>query len=179
MSGPSFPLSLPEVVARSAGSGTACLVAALVLAGCGGGAKPAVTLRGDGFSFAAPGGWKVTRAGTSLTALRGRRAVSVTTFRLARPYSRKQWHAAVKELDGVAAKLAAELHGTVAAARTVTAGGVAARQYDLAFTKDGRRLVERTTFVLLGRREYQLLCRFEAGKKEPACALLERSFQPG
>jgi hypothetical protein len=78
----------------------------------------------------------------------------------------------------VAAKLAGELHGNVVAPRTVTAGATTARQYDLAFSRNGRRLVERITFVLRGRREYELLCRFEAGKDEPACALLQDSFRP-
>ena len=150
-----------------------------MLAGCGGGTKPPVTLRGDGYGFSAPGGWKVTRAGTSVTAAHGARSVSVTTFRLTRPYRPQMWEKVVKELDGVAAKLAGELHGKVVASRTVQTGGAAARQYELAFTRDGDRLVERITFVLRGRREYQLLCRFQEGKDETACALLESTFRPG
>lgn len=160
--------------------GTVCLLAALTLAGCGGGgAKSPTSVSGPGYRFSAPGGWKVTETGTSVAAAHGTRFVSVTKFRLTRPYRPALWPKAVKELDRVAGKLAAELGGTVAAARTVTVGGAPARQYDLAFTRNGERLVERITFVLRGRREYQLLCRFKAGKDEPACALLERSFQPG
>lgn len=162
-------------------SGAVCLLAALALAACGGGggAKSPASVSGDGYRFSAPGGWKVTRTGSSVAAVSGVKAVSVTTFPLTRPYSPRLWHEAVKELDGVAAKLAGELRGTVADARTVTVGGTTARRYELAFTRNGERLVERITFVLRGRREYQLLCRFRAGKDEPACALLERSFQPG
>ena len=51
--------------------------------------------------------------------------------------------------------------------RTVKVGGTTARQYELAFTKNGERLVEQITFVLRGRREYELLCRYKAGKDEP------------
>ena len=37
--------------------------------------------------------------------------------------------------------------------------------------------VERITFVLDGKREYQLLCRYRAGDDEPACAALGSSFR--
>ncbi len=137
-----------------------------------------MTLQGDGYRFVAPGGWTVTRTGTSVAATHGSEAISVTTFRLTRPYRATLWKQAVTELDGVAAKLAAELHGTVATSRTVKVGAATARQYELAFTKDGERLVEQITFVLRGRREYELLCRFKAGKDEPACARLLVSFRP-
>jgi len=120
----------------------------------------------------------VTRTGTTVAASHGGETVSVTTFRLTKPYRPQLRKQAVTELDQVAAKLAAELKGTVVASRTVRAGSSAARQYDLAFTKDGERLVERITFVLRGRQEYELLCRYKAGKEEPACAQLVTSFRP-
>jgi hypothetical protein len=137
-----------------------------------------VTVQGDGYRFNAPGGWTVTRTGTSVASAHGSETVSVTTFRLTRPYRAKLWKQAVTELDGVSAKLAAELHGTVVASRTVKVGATTARQYELAFTKSGERLVEQITFVLRGRREYELLCRHKAGKDEPACAQLLVSFRP-
>ncbi len=155
-----------------------CLLAGLVFAGCGGGAKAPVTVQGGGYRFNAPAGWTVTRTGTSVVSAHGNEAVSVTTFRLARLYSAQLWKEAVTELDGVAAKLATELHGTVVASRTVTVGAATARQYELAFTTSGKRLVEQITFVLRGRREYELLCRHRAGKDEPACAQLLVSFRP-
>jgi hypothetical protein len=179
MFGPSFRLSVTRVVPCSAVLGTSCLLAVLALAGCGGGSAAPVTLRGDGFSFSAPGGWTVKRTGTSIAAAHGSGAVSVTTFRLTRTYQPRLWSKAVKELDGVAAQLAAQLHGSVVARRTVRAGGTTARQYDLAFTRKGDRLVERITFVLRGRREYELLCRFKAGKDDSACAALQTSFRGG
>jgi len=148
------------------------------MAGCGGGSKPPVAVQGDGYRFDAPAGWTVTRTSTSVEATHGNEAVSVTTFRLKKPFRPSLWKEAVAELDGVAAKLAAELQGSVAASRTVEAGGTTARQYELAFTKDGDRLVEQITFVLRGRREYELLCRHRAGKDEPACAQLVVSFRP-
>jgi hypothetical protein len=178
MSGPSFRSSFVQVVSRPGIRGSACLLGVLALAGCGGGETAPATVRGDGYSFAAPAGWRVTRSGSSVAAEHGTDAVSITTFRLTKPYTAKLWNEAVAELDGVAAKLAAELHGSVSASRTVNAGGGAARQYDLAFTKDGHQLVERITFALRGRREYELLCRYEAGKHEPACERLLVSFRP-
>ncbi len=120
----------------------------------------------------------MTHTGTTVAASRGAGTVSVTTFRLTKPYRPQLRKEVEAELDAVAAKLAAELHGTVTASRTVEVGSSAARQYDLAFTKDGERLVEQITFVLRGRREYELLCRYKAGKDEPACTQLLSSFRP-
>ena len=116
----------------------------------------------------------MTRTGTSVSAIHGAGAVSVTTFRLLKPYRPALRVAVVKELDGVAAQLAAELHGRVVATRPVRA-----RQYDLAFVRNGDNLVERITFVLRGRHEYELLCRFKEGKSDAACALLQSSFRAG
>ena len=158
--------------------GAGCLLAGLALTGCGGAApKEPVAVQGAGYSFSAPGGWKVTRTGDSAAAARDAGVVSVSTFRLTRDYRPSMWKEAVKELDGVAANLAAELHGRVAASRTVRANGSTARQYDLAFTRNGTRLVERITFVLERRREYELLCRFEEGKDDSACTQLQTTFR--
>ena len=159
-------------------SGAVLLLAVLALAGCGGsGSKPPAPLRGDGYGFSAPGGWKVSRSTASVAAADGTEAVSVTTYRLTRTYRPALRRQAVKELDRVAGTLAAQLGGKVIVHRVVTVAGMPARQYDIAFTRKGKALVERITFVLHGRREYELLCRFEEGKDEPACALLERSFR--
>ena len=121
----------------------------------------------------------MTRTETSVSAIHGTGAVSVTTFRLLKPYRPKLWGAAVKELDGVSAQLAAQLHGHVVAVRSVRLAGTTARQYDLAFVRNGDHLVERITFVLRGRREYELLCRFRDGQSETACSLLQSSFRGG
>ncbi len=172
-------MSVAQVVPRSAAFGAACLLAALGLAGCGGSAKPPQAVRGDGFGFTAPGGWKVTRTGQTVQATHGQTGVFVTTYRLTRRYTPALWAKATKELDGVATTLAAQLHGSPIASRTVQVGPTKSRQYDIAFTRNGHKLVERITFVLRGRREYELLCRFKQGKTEPACALLQSSFHGG
>ena len=136
------------------------------------------SVQGDGYRFDTPAGWAVTRAGTSVAATHGSEAVSVTTFGLTKRYRPALWKEAVAELDGVAAKLAAELHGSVTSSGSLTVGGATARRYEIGFAKGGDSLVERITFVLRGRREYELLCRFKAGKDEPACTRLLESFRP-
>jgi hypothetical protein len=178
MSGPSFRSSFVQVVSRSATLGAGSLLALAALAGCGGGSTEPQTVQGDGYSFAAPGNWTTARTGTTVAASRGAATVSATTFRLTKPYRPQLRKEVDAELDTVAAKLAAELGGTVTGSRTVKVGGSTARQFDLAFTKDGDRLVEQITFVLRGRREYELLCRHKAGKDEPACSQLLISFRP-
>ena len=134
-------------------------------------------LTGPGFGFAAPAGWAVTRSASSVEAARGDRAVSVTVFALTRPFSRALWPRVVPELDGVAAGLAGQLHGHAGAGTTLTVAGATARGYEIAFDRGGRKLVEQITFVLAGRREYQLLCRYPAGGDTGACAALRSSFR--
>ncbi len=121
----------------------------------------------------------MTRTGQTVQASHGQTSVFVTTYRLIKPYTPALWAKAIKELDGVATTVAVQLHGSPIASRTVRVGPSKARQYDIAFTRNGQKLVERITFVLRGRREYELLCRFKQGKTEPACALLQSSFHGG
>lgn len=99
----------------------------------------------------------------------------MTIFRLGRPYRAALWPAVVPQLDRVAAQLAGELSGKLGAGTTLTVGGRRSRRYEIAYERDGKQLVERIGFVLSGRREYQLLCRYE---NEPAaCDRLFRSFR--
>ena len=67
------------------------------------------------------------------------------------------------ELDRAAAGVARQQHGTVSARRTTTIAGLRARSYDVAYERDGQALVERIAFVLRGKTEYLLLCRYERG----------------
>ncbi len=152
------------------------VAATLGLAACGGGSKPQA-LTGEGYSFQAPGAWKVTRTPQSVVAAHGDDAVSVTVFRLTHPYRVALWPKVVPELDGIAANLAGQLRGKAGTGVTVTIAGLQARRYDIAFQRDGRDLVERITFLLDGRREYQLLCRYRAGGDERPCAALGSSFR--
>jgi hypothetical protein len=81
--------------------------------------------------------------------------VSVTVFRLAKPFRPALWATVVPELDRVAGQLAARVKGKVATSGTRTIAGRNARVY--AITRAGED--ERIAFVLNARREYQLYCR--------------------
>ena len=109
----------------------------------------------------------------------GETLVSVSVFRLVKPYRPELWPKVVPELDRVAAQLASRLHAQLAASSTVSVAGANARAYELSFSHQGTDVRERITFVLRGLREYQLLCRWKASASEPpACAQLSRSFRP-
>jgi hypothetical protein len=94
----------------------------------------------------------------------GKSRVSVTTYTLQKPYSPALFAAASKELDGVAAKLAAATGAALTEKQTVDVAGEKIRAYRFGAMRIG--------FVLVGKREYQLLCE-NAGN---ACALLFKTF---
>jgi hypothetical protein len=156
----------------------------IVLAGCGSGGQKVSSrsvqeILGTDYSFSAPASWELRRSGTTLAATSGPvDLVSVTTFPLARRYEPRLWTKVVPALDRAASQLAAQLRGHVDGRATIVVAGRRARRYDIGFERSGRRLVERAAFVLAGRREHQLLCRFEAGGDDGACATLFRTFQP-
>ena len=136
----------------------AVVAAAAVLAGCGGGTPDELReVRGSGYAFDGSSELEVTRSGRTLTAELDGHVVSVTTFRLARPYRAELWPSVVPELDGVAEQLAAKLGGRVAARQTRVIAGRRARLYRIEGARDDTRLV---AFVLRGASEYQLLCRW-------------------
>jgi hypothetical protein len=157
----------------------AVLAAAVAAAaGCGGsGAPKAQNLTGPGFAFTAPGGWSVKKAPASVEAAKGDRAVSVTVFPLKREFRPELWPKVVRELDRIAASLSDQLRGRAGAGTTVTVAGRRARSYEIAFARGGKDFVEQITFVLDGKREFQLLCRYPAALDEPACAALGSSFR--
>jgi hypothetical protein len=147
-------LVFPRVDARK----LAPFVLAVALAGCGGSAKEQVAgkrVNGTGFSFEAPADWRVSRGFRTVEARAGDALVSVTVFRLARPYRPADWHTVVPELDRVAHQLATRAQGKVEDAETRPIAGRDARAY--AISRSGAD--ERIAFVLDGRREYQLFCR--------------------
>lgn len=105
----------------------------------------------------------------------GAELVSVERFRLTRPYTPRLWPRVVPELDLVSQRLAGKLHGRIVARRTVSVDGRRARQYEIAYTSRKTRLAQRLTFVLVGRREYQLSCRWpieDSRSGRTACAAL-------
>jgi hypothetical protein len=144
-----------------------------ILAGCGGSASkstPDQRIQAGGFAFRAPAGWEVKRTFRIVAARQGDALVSVTIFRLSRPFRRELWQQIVPQLDRVAQQLASREDAKVARSRTVTLNGHDVRTYDL---RRPNGTTERIGFVLFGRREFQLYCRGD----DAACSLLFSSFR--
>jgi hypothetical protein len=146
----------------------------LILSACGGATKtkPLSTrvVHGSGFSFSAPVGWKTSRTLHSVAALGGGSRVSVTTYTLQKTYRPALFAAATKELDGIAAKLAAEAGKPLAQKETVEVDGQRIRAYRFGTTRIG--------FVFAAKREFELLCQLPADGHDQggACAMLFQSF---
>jgi hypothetical protein len=167
---------------------TALLIAALALlpavAGCGGGgggssgtetnAASGQTVSGPGFSFQAPADWAVKTRATSAEARQSpSTVVSATVLPLLKPYRLALFPRVAKELDRVAATYAANVKGSVASRRTVLVAGRKARQYEITHGD----LVDRITFLLRGKRNFQLTCRWRGlDGQPPACDQLASTF---
>ena len=151
-----------------------------MLGGCGGGGAPALKLvEGSGYRFSAPADWAVVRSARELQASKGLDLVSVTRYPLLRAYRPELWMRVVPELDRTATQLAQQQQGAVGESRTVTVAGQQARRYDIDYERDGKTLVERIAFVLRGKREYLLLCRYARGGGTDACDRLLATFTLG
>ena len=150
-----------------------------MVAGCGGGGgtrstESASLVSGASFSYRAPSGWAVTVTPREAVAKQDEvTLVSVTVLPLVKAYNPALFPRVVTELDRVAGTLAARLHGTVSARRTVQAAGGKVRQYEI----DHGELADRLTFVLRGKREFLLTCRWRSKDGAPgACDQLVASF---
>ena len=153
-------------------------------AGCGGGgggssrtetnAASGQTVTGPGFSFQAPADWAVKTLATSAEARQGpSTVVSVTILPLLKPYRLALFPRVAKELDRVAATYAANVKGSVASRRTVLVAGRKARRYEITHGD----LVDRITFLLRGKRNFQLTCRWRGSDGEPpACDQFASTF---
>jgi hypothetical protein len=172
----SFVRFVPRVNPRK----QAVLVALLPLAAGCGGSNAATTerpVRGTGYSFSAPASWQLVRSGRSISASDGLAVVSVTRFPLIRAFRPDLWDKVVEELDRAAAAVASQQKGKLSDPRTVTIGGRRARRYDIEYEHEGKRLVERLAFVLRGKTEYLLLCRYERDGDTRACDRLLATFK--
>jgi len=133
-------------------------------------------LSGSGFRFEAPKDWTVSReerGGTVGAASGDVDLVEVRTFRLVKPYRVALFAATTRELDEVIDRIAAQQKGRVTSRATTRIAGRRARAYQVHY--DGK--VQEISFVLDGRREYQLLCRRPAGGDGDACRVLRESFE--
>jgi hypothetical protein len=103
--------------------------------------------------------------------------LSVERFPLLRPYRPELWAKVVPQLDAAAAALAHQQSGAIGSSETVEIDGGRARRYDVTYEHDGKQLVERIAFVLRGKTEYQLLCRYARGGDTRACDRLLATFR--
>jgi hypothetical protein len=136
-------------------------------------------VHGTGYRFSAPADWRVVRSGRATEVSKGLALVSVTRYPLLRRFRPALFVRVVPELDAAATQLAKQQHGRVTDSRTVTIAGEQARRYDIAYERDGKELVERIAFVLRGKTEYLLLCRYERGGDTDACDRLLATFTLG
>jgi hypothetical protein len=150
-------------------------VATLILAGCGGSSatKARVELvRGPGFTFEAPHGWKLERTLRQVSASHDSELVQVAFFPLVKPYTPSLFARVEKELEARMAGIARQSRGTISGRHTVTAAGIRSHAYDVTVGDH----VDEYTFVLTGLREYQLLCRRKASSDHSFCEQLRSSF---
>ena len=131
-------------------------------------------VKGRGFSYLAPAGWRVQHSARGIAASHGSELVQVSSFPLVRPYTSSLFARVAHELALRMKTIAQETGGTLAGTKTVTAGGVKSHRYDVKV--DGH--VDQYTFVLIGKREYQLLCRVSTSSSDAFCTQLLTSFRP-
>jgi hypothetical protein len=151
-----------------------------MLAGCGGGGSTAErVVRGNGYRFSAPAEWSVSRSPRAVQASEGIELISVTRYPLVRAFRPALWEHVIPELDRAAAGVAEQQHGTVASSRSTIVASRRARSYEIEYKREEEELVERITFVLRGKTEYYLLCRYEDGGETDACERLLATFTLG
>jgi hypothetical protein len=147
----------------------------LILAGCGGSGAPKAqwqVVRGPTFRFDAPKGWQVRSAGTRAVATHDSELVQVATFPLVHAYSPALFTRVAEELASRMAGVARQTRGTVIGHSVVTAAGIRSHSYQVRVGDH----VDEYTFVLRGKREYQLLCRRAAKSDRAACERLVASL---
>ena len=132
---------------------------AAIVAACAGSPPVAKTrvVEGKGFTYEVSAG--------------GGETVDVRTFPLARPYSPVFFERARPEIERVAQRLQAKVGGRLES-RAVTVAGQKAWQYDLVHGD----VFEQLTFVLRGKREYELYCRRSEGDSNRSCERLVATF---
>ena len=157
-----------------------------VAAGCGGGTSKGTkttpvavdqTVKGTGYTFTAPARWRplTTPRGVNVSGAVWQ-LLSVSVYKLVKPYAPARFEATARELDGVAASLAAGRKGKVTSKETLTVAGREVRSYRIAYTVRDVSLSQQVTFVLRGTTEWLLVCRRAATDPDEPCAHLLSSF---
>ena len=156
------------------------VVAVVSLAGCGGDRPGQRVVTGTGYTFRAPGDWRVARSAREVRLSErggGTALVGVSRLPLLVAFRPALWPKVVHELDGAANAIAQQQRGSVTDAKDVEISGRQARRYTVAYDLRGTKVVEELVFVLRRRTEYVLLCRYERGAAHAACDTLESSFR--
>lgn len=158
---------------------------AVLAGGCGGGSTRVKTttaptdqvVRGAGYTFTAPARWRplATPRGMNVSGAVWQ-LITVGVYKLVKPYAPDRFEATARELDGVAANLAAGRKGKVTAKETLTVAGRQVRSYRIAYTVGDESLTQQVTFVLRGTTEWLLVCRRAAADPDGPCAALLSSF---
>jgi hypothetical protein len=154
---------------------------ALVVAGCGSGDRtsPLKNVQGTGYTFSAPASWEIVRTARQVQAVEGKKSfalVAVSRLPLLHVFRAELWSKVVPELDRVADGVAQQQHGSVTEAKDVKISGEPARKYLVAYDLRGKKLVETIAFVLRGKTEYELLCRYAQDGSSDACDTLLETF---
>jgi len=173
----SFRLVTARLIPRQTRCKQTLLLATAILAGCGGssagkGQHDWHTVRGSGFTFQAPVGWKVERAKSRVAVTHDSELVQVATFPLLKPYDETLFDKVARELRTRMRQIAVQTKGRLSGERTVTADGIRSHAYDVTVGNQ----VDEYTFVLAGKREYLLLCRRSSAEKADPCVHLVDSF---
>jgi hypothetical protein len=150
----------------------------LLLAGCGGGSDDHAEqrVRGTGYAFWGPAEWQVARRPMEIRLEQGTDLLSVRRYALQREFEPQLWAQVVPELDRAAGQVAVQQNGAVTERRTTKIAGRDARHYEIDYEHDGKKLTEELGFVLRGKSEYLLLCRYERGGTTDACERLLATF---
>ena len=106
------------------------------------------------------------------TARKGAELVRVARFPLAKPYSPALFDSVARELVPRMRAVAAQTGGRVTGSSAVVVDGVRSHVYELAVED----FVDSYTFVLVGRHEFQLLCRRKQSSPADFCRQLVTSF---
>jgi hypothetical protein len=132
-------------------------------------------VRTGAFRFDAPRGWEVSVRAGRASATRDSELVQVATFPLVHPYTAALFTRVETELASRMQSVAQQTGGTVTGHTVVEPGGIRSHSYDVRVGDH----VDEYTFVLRGRREYQLLCRRKASTGAGVCERLIASFSLG
>lgn len=158
----------------------------LILAACGGGKseEPPLRLNGPGWAAEAPAGWEVEHRPRTVIVKRpeGVEQVVVAQFALPKRFRPALWSKAKPELRKLAETIAVQTApgAKVGAAEETALAGRRALSFDVTYERDGKARLDRLTFLLVGRREFQVTCSISLEDRAPgddACALLRRTFR--